>query len=178
MKTSVYAITIALLLVTVSCGGNSSRSVQNSTDIDFEQDYGNSGIVADDEATCGCRMCGMSGMITDFTSGAVVQCIACNGTGYVSAELDRQLRESEEMGRKIASEVYGGPDAGNVMQGESGYDSGFYGGGNQFEIEQCQREIENLQRGLSMIDEGSSLYIFYRQELTALEYKLKQLQNQ
>ena len=116
-----------------------------------------------------CPMCQGYKQIQHYYTGEIIVCPACEGEGQVSEELLRQLQEADRIGREWADGVLNG-NGGNSYYGRRTKDD------IQAEIDQCEREISNMQLGLESLDESSTLYIYYSQELISLQYKLRQLQ--
>lgn len=162
-----YCFCLGVLFL-MSCGACSQRQTDSQSDGSreigsYESEFTESGEVP--ENLYGCPMCGTSGQIRHYFTGEVMLCPACKGSGTVSEEILRELQEAERIGVELAG--------GNTQSAD---DDSNYSGNLQNEIEQCEREIENLERLLSQLEEGSVLYMYNSQELINLQYKLKQLQ--
>lgn len=113
-----------------------------------------------------CAMCDGNKRITDIYSGSIIECPACEGYGVVTEDVAEKLLDAQRIGTEIVGGLYK----------QSNND---YGDSNlQLEIEQCEREIANLENVLSSIDENSTLYKYYSGELINLKSRLRQLQKQ
>lgn len=161
MKKAHYAfLSFAFLLS--NCGlvqvSNSNNEESETEDV--------STVEKDEQTLHVCPMCEGNQQIADIYTGNIIDCPACEGYGVVTEEMAEQLLEAQRIGTEIAGGTYDEPNSG-------------YGNSNlQLEIEQCEREIENLENALSNIDENSSLYTYYSGELINLKYRLRQLQMQ
>lgn len=157
-----YFVSLATLIICSGCGlchtSDSDKNEGSTEDINMSEDQQGTFVV--------CPMCGGDKFIQDIYSGNVIDCPACEGYGVVTEDMAQELMEAQRIGMELAG---GNPD--DVGTDYSGYDI-------QSEIEQCQREIENLENALANLEEGSTLYMYYSNELISLRYKLRQLQMQ
>lgn len=162
MKSTHYFVYLIFALLLSSCG------LRQITGSDNEESESEEVSTTENETQVlhVCPMCDGNKRITDIYSGSIIECPACEGYGVVTEEMAEKLLEAQRIGTEIAGGSYNESNNG-------------YGDSNlQLEIEQCEREIANLENALSSIDENSTLYAYYSGELINLKYRLKQLQMQ
>lgn len=164
-----------IALVATSCNNGGYKSM-DSNDTDFSNKAEEYESTNSSDYTEGimvtCPMC-MGNKQIQYYTGEIILCPACEGNGKVSESVLQQLQEAARLGEQAANDFLNGTSGNSNYGGEASYRSTEQ---IQSEIEQCEREISNLQSGLENLDQNSTMYIYYSQELINLQYKLRQLQ--
>lgn len=91
-----------------------------------------------------------------YYTGEIILCPVCDGNGEVSSSAAQQLQEAAQLGKQAAADFLNGTAR------SYGYaEVGAYRNSEQIqeEIEQCEREISNLQSGLESLNQNSTIYI-------------------
>lgn len=167
-----YQSLIGFIFLTLpSCGLISLGSSDESSSSDEEAEYEVEYDVEDQhgQSMYYCPMCQGNLQIQDIYTGRIIDCPACEGNGVVTEEVYRQLKEAEEIGRQAVEDYNQSTPYNNYKPSSDDI---------QMQINQCQIEIDNIDRMLQNLDEGSTSYIYYSQQRIQLQYKIKQLELQ
>lgn len=164
-----------LALVATSCnnGGYKSIDSNDSACPPKTEEYESTNFSEQtEEKMLICPMC-MGNKQIQYYTGEIILCPVCEGNGAVSSSVAQQLQEAAQLGEQSANDFLNGT-IGSSGSGEVGA----YRNSEQIqaEIDQCEREISNLQSGLESLDQNSTIYIYISQELINLQYKLRKLQ--
>lgn len=164
-----------LALVATSCNNTGYKSLHsNDSDCPNQTEEYESTNSSDqsEEIMLTCPMC-MGNKQIQYYTGEIILCPVCDGNGEVSSSAAQQLQEAAQLGKQAAADFLNGTAR------SYGYaEVGAYRNSEQIqeEIEQCEREISNLQSGLESLDQNSTIYIYYSQEIIKLQHKLRMLQ--
>lgn len=164
-----------LALIATSCNNGSYKSIDsngpNCPNKTEKSESTNSSNQAEGIMQT-CPMC-MGNKQIQYYTGEIILCPVCEGNGAVSSSVAQQLQEATQLGEQAANDFLNGTTGSSGSEGV-----GLYRNSEQIqaEIDQCEREISNLQSGLEGLDQNSTIYIYYSQELINLQYKLRKLQ--
>lgn len=150
---------ILLTLVATSCnnGGYKSIDSNDSDSPNKTEEYESTNFSEQvEEKMLTCPMCMGNKQIRYYT-GEIIVCPVCEGNGAVSSSVAQQLQEATQLGEQSANDFLNGT-IGSFGSGEVGA----YRNSEQIqaEIDQCEREISNLQSGLESLDQNSTIYIY------------------